>query len=416
MSEQKDFFISYNQADRTWAEWLAWQLEDAEYSVVIQAWDFGAGSDFVAEMDKAAKQAARTIAVLSDHYLASEFCAAEWHATFADDPTGRLRKLIPVRVRACNPEGLLKVRNYIDLVDTNEASAKEILLAKLKGERAKPATAPTFPGAVSKTSARTIADKPVFPGTLPPVWRVARPRNQHFVGRDQLLADIRQTLQSGQAAALTALHGMGGVGKSQLAAEYAYAQAANYQAVWWVNAETDITLVNDLAALAGALELPEKDAREIPVIVAAVLRWLNGHAGWLLILDNATDAEAVRAYLPQARGGHVLLTSRDPNWLSVAQPLSVATLDVDAGAQFLLERTGQRDAAMARALTEELGGLPLALEQAGAYCETRQMPLGDYLRLFRQRWQQLLRQGQPADYNATVATTAVRAYDNPIHV
>lgn len=400
---QKDFFVSYNQADRVWAEWIAWQLEEAGFTIVIQAWDFGAGSDFVAEMNQAAIKAARTIAVLSPHYLASEFCAAEWHTAFAADSTGRQRKLIPVRVRECDPEGLLKVRNYIDLVDSAEAAAREVLLAKLKGERAKPTIAPAFPGATPPT--RTIAEKPAFPGAFPPVWHIPRAANPHFTGRDALLAEVRQTLLAGQAAALTALHGMGGVGKTQLAAEYAYAQRAEYQAVWWLNAETEATLANDLAALARALDLPEKDAREIPVIVAAVLRWLNGHTDWLLIYDNALNEAAVRAYLPQARSGHILVTSRDPNWRGVAQSLEVKTLDTEAAAKFLLERTGQADAAAARELALELGGLPLALEQAGAYGEATGQPLAAYLRLFRQRWKELMQRSQPADYPATVATT-----------
>ena len=241
------------------------------------------------------------------------------------------------------------------------------------------------------------------------VFRIPRQPNPHFTGRAALLVEVRETLLRDHAAALTALHGMGGVGKTQLAAEYAYAQRAAYQAVWWLNAETEFTLANDLAALARTLDLPEKDAREIPLIVAASLRWLNSHDGWLLIYDNATDAASLNGYLPQARHGHVLVTSRAPNWRGLAQAVEVKTLTDEDGADFLLERTGQRDEpsvrAAARALSNELGGLPLALEQAGAYCDAQAKPLADYLRLFRQRALELLRRGQPTDYPTTVATT-----------
>ncbi len=103
----KGFFISYNQADREWAEWIAWQLEAEGYTTVLQAWDFLPGSNFVLDMDKAAGQAHRTIAVLSPDYLTSNFTPAEWAAAFAQDPTSQQGKLLPIRVRACTLSGLL---------------------------------------------------------------------------------------------------------------------------------------------------------------------------------------------------------------------------------------------------------------------------------------------------------------------
>ncbi|HQR35081.1 MAG TPA: FxSxx-COOH system tetratricopeptide repeat protein, partial [Blastocatellia bacterium] len=388
------------------AEWIAWQLEEAAFSVVIEAWDFRPGGNFALDMHRAASQSERTIAVFSPDFLDAVYVHPEWAAAFAQDPTGERRILVPVKVRECKPDGLLRQMSYIDLIGAPEDEAKRLLLEGVNRDRAKPATAPAFPRvAPAAIPERAIAERPNFPGAFPPVWRIPRELNPHFVGRDELLADIRQTLLAGQAAALTALHGMGGVGKTQLAAEYAYAHRANYEAVWWLNADTETTMANDLAAFARALDLPEKDAREIPLIVAAVLRWLSGNADWLLIYDNAPDAAAVRGFLPQARNGHVIVTSRDPNWRGLAQPLEVKTLDAAAGAQFLLERTGQTDSAAAEELAKELGGLPLALEQAGAYCEATGKSLADYLRLFRQRWQELLRRGKPDNYPATVATT-----------
>ena len=91
----KDFFISYNKADRTWAEWIAWQLEEARYSVIVQAWDFRPGSNFVLDMNRATKEAERTIAVLSPDFLAAEFTQPEWAAAFAKDPTGEKGLLVP---------------------------------------------------------------------------------------------------------------------------------------------------------------------------------------------------------------------------------------------------------------------------------------------------------------------------------
>src|SRR5689334_3436803 len=102
-----NFFISYNQADRTWAEWIAWQLEEEGYTTVLQAWDFRPGGNFVHQMDGATIDAERTIAVLSPDYFASSFTQPEWAAAFKKDPTGEKGILLPVRVRECNIEGLL---------------------------------------------------------------------------------------------------------------------------------------------------------------------------------------------------------------------------------------------------------------------------------------------------------------------
>ena len=141
-------FVSYTAPDEPWAEWIAWALEEAGFSTVLQKLDFAAGTNFVLEMHKAAAQAKCTVAVLSPDYLASSrFGAAEWAAAFAGDPDGQMRRLIPVRVRDCNLGGLLKPIVYIDLVGLGEAEAKQCLLADLAGTRRKPAQRPSFPGA-----------------------------------------------------------------------------------------------------------------------------------------------------------------------------------------------------------------------------------------------------------------------------
>ncbi|MBO3705217.1 MAG: SUMF1/EgtB/PvdO family nonheme iron enzyme [Candidatus Accumulibacter sp.] len=142
----RDFFVSYNGNDRDWAEWIAWQLEDAGYSTIIQAWDFHAGGNFVLEMDRAARTSRRTIAVLSPDYLAAHFTAAEWAEAFARDPTGSGGVLLPVRVRNCDPAGMLRAIVYVDLLGLDEPAARETLLAGIGGGRRKPSRSPGFPG------------------------------------------------------------------------------------------------------------------------------------------------------------------------------------------------------------------------------------------------------------------------------
>lgn len=141
----KDFFISYNSADKAQAEWIAWQLEAANYTTIIQAWDFGPGENFILAMQKAATEAKRTIAVLSPDYLRSQFTAPEWTAAFVQDPTGEKRLLIPVRIRPVDLTGLLAPIVYIDLVGvTDKQEAQDRLLSGIKDGRKKPDTEPEF--------------------------------------------------------------------------------------------------------------------------------------------------------------------------------------------------------------------------------------------------------------------------------
>lgn len=144
-----DFFVSYNHADSEWAEWIAWMLEEAGYTTVIQAWDFRPGTNFVLEMDEAARRADRTIAVLSPDYLGSGFVAPEWAAAFAADPRGQSRSVVPVRVAPSHADGLLGQLVWIDLVGLSREHAKAALLAGLQPGRRKPVTEPSFPGSAT---------------------------------------------------------------------------------------------------------------------------------------------------------------------------------------------------------------------------------------------------------------------------
>jgi TIR domain len=137
-----DFFISYTHADRPWAVWLAWQLEEAGYTTLLDVWDMRPGANFILAMQQATVQAERTLLVLSPDYLSALFPQPEWAAALAHDPTGIQGTLLPVRVRECTPPGMLHPLLYIDLVGLDEATARDTLLAGVRRERAKPTTAP----------------------------------------------------------------------------------------------------------------------------------------------------------------------------------------------------------------------------------------------------------------------------------
>ena len=192
----KDFFISFNKADRAWASWIAWQLEAEGYTTIFQPWDFRPGSNFVLRMQEAATQANRTIAVLTSDYLASGFTQPEWAAAFAKDPTGRAGMLVPVRVKECDLEGILPTIIYVDLVGLDAEAAHQTLSEGVRVGRAKPEIEPRFPGSFEhKTS-----PPPQFPGTPEPLSLAAGNRPAAIRRRlDGLIRQLTELQKSGEA-------------------------------------------------------------------------------------------------------------------------------------------------------------------------------------------------------------------------
>lgn len=397
----KDFFISYNSADKSWAEWIAWQLEEAKYTTILQAWDFRPGHNFMMEMDEASEKTDRTIAVLSPDYFESAFCKLEAFTALVEDPASKMGRLLPIRVREFERKGLMQSIVYIDLLGLDEEAAKKALLGGIKFERAKPSTPPGFPGS------RSVTEKPRFPGALPPVWNVPFNRNPNFTGRRSLLSDLHAALNSGQYAALTqAITGLGGVGKTQLALEYVYSYINEYEIVWWLRSEEPSTLAADYASLAGALNLPESKLADQNIVVKAMRQKLGQLEDWLLIFDTAGKPENIDPYLPQGGGGHVIITSRNQDWDVLAREMPIRVFEEDEAVEFILTRTGEENSDSAKELALELDRLPLALEQACAYIKTCKRSIAGYLELYRQRKTELLKFPiSRTDYGYTVATT-----------
>jgi tetratricopeptide (TPR) repeat protein len=407
-----DFFVSYTANDRAWAEWIAWQLESAGHTTMLQEWDFGPGTDFVHEMQQATTTANRTIAVLSSAYFSSRFGEAEWRVAFAKDPTGEQNLLIPVRVEDVAPIGLLSTRVYIDLVGRDAAEARDALLRGIDAKGARPTTEPRYPGAGPTLGAK----EPGFPGTRANVWNVPREPNPIFTGRDKLIGELEAKLRLEswtQGPKRIVLYGLGGVGKTQLAVEYVYRRRSAFDIVWWVRSEEGKTLAGDFAALAEDLDLPEHTNPDHNLAIGAVQRWLDAHSQWLLVFDNADDPRILSRFLPSSGGGRVLITSRNPVWRRYATAmLEIPVLTLDDAVDFLLARSGDDNRQAARAVAEQLGQLPLALEQAGAYVEETGVSVSGYLKKLRQYPQEVFAEGRPPDYEATVLTTWQLSFEN----
>ncbi len=260
---------------------------------------------------------------------------------------------------------------------------------------------------------RLPAIKPAPATDLPPsgalsrIWNVPHRRNPNFAGRDDLLEKLRTELLSGKPAAETqAVTGLGGVGKTQLAAEYCYRHAGAYDLVWWLRAEQAATLVTDFADLGVELGIVNAEYNDLAAVIAIVRKHLERATGWLLVFDNANNPDEIVAYLPQSTTGHTLITSRYRDWGEICNSFDVPTFPEEVGAEFLLTRTGSVDKTAAKAISRFVGGLALALEHAGAYVSRSRCSLTDYLKDLNDHGVSAFRKAKtPQSYHDTILTT-----------
>ncbi len=258
------------------------------------------------------------------------------------------------------------------------------------------------------TSRRARKAEPPPAAPPPKVTALPRvpPRNPDFTGREEELTALRESLlEGGTAALMQAITGLGGVGKTQLATEYAYRHREDYDHILWVQSEEPAQLADDFAGLAKLLDLPEQDEQDQGVVTQAVCQWLARNGRWLLVFDNVPHPDSLKGYRPEEGHGHVIITSRDPHWTGVAKPLRVEVWPPDESLAFLDLRLGRTDEAAAE-LAKELGHLPLALAQAAAYIKNSGTSLEDYLKLYRERREELWKDEKPPrEYPETVGTT-----------
>jgi hypothetical protein len=236
------------------------------------------------------------------------------------------------------------------------------------------------------------------------VLRLA-PRPVFLAGREELLAELEARLSAGDGAGprMVALCGLGGAGKTSVALEYAHRHLTEVGMVWQLPAEDPAVLAAGFAELAAELGAPGLGDSRDPV--ASVHGLLAGYPpGWLLVFDNAPDRASLQAFLPPAGRGRVVITSQYQHW-PAGQALEVPVLGGEIAAEFLVTRTGDADQRAAVELAGELDGLPLALEQAGAYIQATGTTLAGYLSVFGDRREDLLARGEAAGHPADVAAT-----------
>ena len=401
-----EFFVSRAGPDAGAAQRIAHILEDAGRRVVIQDWDFK-NHAFMERMHAALTSGARTVALLSPDYLARDHCAAEWQNTIADDPLNRQSKLIVLRIRPCAPVGLLKSFAFWDLVPLlcapeSGGLLRDAVLASVRVGRQKDPLSPI--------TRFFEAAKPILHAEIKPT--------ANFTGREAELDAIAAALARGAKAAITqaaAVHGLGGIGKSTLAREFARAaaDAGRYSGVWWLRAErskdsaTWDGIEQGLADLRAVLYPGVEPPKERAKAARDTLNFLSSggfEKPWLLVYDNVDDEEVLDTWTPPANV-QVLMTSRLGNWGAEVAPVEVEEWELDEAVRYLREASGRGDlgdAALTR-IANELGRLPLALSHAAAYLKRNRAVTADtYLSELSRRMKEA---PKGAAYKASVFAT-----------
>ncbi|AQA15471.1 FxSxx-COOH system tetratricopeptide repeat protein [Streptomyces malaysiensis] len=267
---------------------------------------------------------------------------------------------------------------------------------------------------VSVTAARSLpAAEERRPGEPPAIWGNVPPRNNNFTGRQTLLDILHERLKAeGTAAVLPeALHGLGGVGKSQIALEYVHEHAADYDAVWWIPAERPEQIRQALVQLADRLGLRAgMEANTAVPSVLDALRTGRPCRNWLLVFDNAEELDTVRPFFPAGGPGRILVTSRNAQWSRAARTVEVDVFEREESIELLRRRGPELPDDQADRVADALGDLPLAIEQAAAWLTETGMPVDEYLQVFEDeradvstRRNELLAAGVPVDYPEPVA-------------
>jgi tetratricopeptide (TPR) repeat protein len=396
-----DVFLSHNSKDKPEVRRIAEALEGRGIRVWLDEEELPPGSFWLDEIENII-EVVQAAAILVGEEGLGPWQTPEMRACLSEMVDRGLR-VIPVLLPGA-PESpklplLLKQHTWLDLRKGITEDGLNRLQWGITGKKPVPKTIPAAP--------------------IPP-----RLHNLPFSSLGDLLKGRDEELRKLQDGATTAItqaetiYGLGGIGKTRLAVEYAWRSGHLYDAAFFVVAESPEALRSNLANLArpDLLNLPEHKAAAQEESVAAVLRWLREHDRWLLILDNVDTKEAEQAVVsivPSLSVGRVLITSRIRDWPATIRRQPIETLSVDEAQRFILDRTANDratsadDQDQALRLAEELGGLPLALEQAAAYVSQRQMNLAEYLEEWEKEREKVLNwyDGSVMQYPAPVAVT-----------
>jgi len=427
-NNNEKIFVSYTRKDIKWAKWIAAELEKEGHEVFIQCWDFRPGDNFVLKMNEALQASSIVVAVLSRDYLESYHCQFELTAAYAE----KNQRLIPVRIDDFKDQRLWSTINYIDLVDQTEAEARKLLESIFKNPER---ISEGYPGGSKSQNdlPNTNQQSTSLSGIPVPDERISAyagmtvyreqgmpsynlpERNNKFTGRKVILDSIHKAFQTKNEVSLIqarAITGMGGIGKTETAKEYAYLYRQEYLHIWWVNAETGTSIEEAYRTFAvrNKLGTPEDKSE---TVIANVKNWMLINKRWLFIFDNVADEESLKKYCASSssEGQHVLITSRNRQ----LQQFEIIDIDVfteEEACNFIEKYTKRTADEYFKELAYKMGYLPLALDHAGAYMYIHQKSYKDYLALYNKKNLALLTKYKHDADKKTITTTWQISFDN----
>lgn len=447
-----ELFYSYAHKDEKLRNELNKHLYNLKRQGLIVEWydrDISAGTDWEQAIDTHLNTAQVILLLISPDFMASDYCySIEMKRALERHETGEAR-VIPIILKPVDWAGTsfskLQVlpRNRKPVTSWRDRNAAFVEIANdiretLKDLR-KSASINQRSSSVQTQSAITTSSNAIPPASfveedqaqeveLTPVWNVPYERNLRFTGREDILQQLHESFTRDTASSFkqpVALSGLGGMGKTQIALEYAYRYREEYQVVLWAKADSQEVLISELVSIATLLKLPGQHEQDQQYALAAVKRWLEVHANWLLILDNIEDLTLVHTYLPTTTRGHILLTTNSQIMHGIARRLDIDKMEPEDGVLLLLRRVGllDTDAPLDRASEQEriqataiittLGGHPLAIDQAGAYIEENGANLHRYPELYTRKRAHLLktRGSIMADHPESVTTTLSLSFE-----
>ena len=393
---KRDFYISYTSADVQWAKWISATLEKNGYSVFLLAWDINPGDNWRSKMERALRACECFICVLSPRFLNSKSARDELNEALSSH-----KKILPMRVEDFKVSGLLESIAYIDLVGRDETEARMVLLNSVE-EKNRASKKPQLPSSIDFVS-KIVFPKSVLISNLPP-------RSNYFIGNDEQIEFIANAFKNSNHVVIgQTISGLGGIGKTQLAIEFAYRYASNYQtAIWLVNAESSASVYNEFIKFSSDLKIQQSENWTEDELGEVTRNWMQANTNWLIIFNNLVSDTTIEKYVPESLlGGHILITTRNTQMISGFN-IDLSVFSPNEAVAFLHKRLGDKYSsdADAHSLAQQLGCLPLALEQAAAYILINKININDYSKLLDRNGLSIFDDAaKPTDYSNIVSKT-----------
>jgi hypothetical protein len=413
-------FINYRGEDSTnTAAWLYTALTDrfGDERIFLDAESIPAGADFVEELLGHVRSARVVLAVIGPRWLTATHPATGHR--LIDDPADWIHRELAEAFEAGVPV-IPVLTDHATLPRETELPPDIAALSRCQYRHLRRRTpisdltriVTDLDPTLAAATGRDLHIHQAASSSAPPkrkIWGNVPARNPGFTGRESRLTAIRDALASGDRAVVQALHGMGGVGKTQLAIEYAHRYEGDYVLVWWLNSETKSLLGEEFASLAAELSCAAPGT-SLDVMRRAVLAALHERDHWLLIFDNAEAPEDIADWLPGG-SGHVLITSRASNWHDLAVPVEVDVFTRFESGATLCRRVPGLSKDDAGHVAQAVGDLPLAVAQAASFMALTDIPADEYIRLLDDHPTEILGHGKPWSYPRSLAAATILSFD-----